>query len=166
MSSKRGRVGLVAMLVTIALLGVLGVLPARAQDVDFPPWPIIYDGTVEVDGELLSSGMLTAHIGDWTSSAVPVVGGRFACGNPCLIVGPPTLAYVGSEVTFRLAGVERPSLLTFDFPQLGEPDRRSVTLEFSTGSGVSLWVIGLIGFAAVALGGGVVALMFRRGPRG
>jgi hypothetical protein len=162
MSSKLGRVGLV-MLVTIALLGVLA---ARAQDVDFPPWPIIYDGTVEVDGELLSSGMLTAHIGDWTSSAVPVVGGRFACGNPCLIVGPPTLAYVGSEVTFRLAGVERPSLLTFDFPQLGEPDRRAVTLEFSTGSGVSLWVTGLIGLTAVALGGGVVALMFRRGASG
>ena len=163
MMSKSGRGGL-AMFGAVALFAALGVLSAGAQEAEFPPWPIIYDGTVEVDGDLLARGSLTAHIGDWTSISVPVVDGRFSCADPCLIVGPPTFAYVGSEVTFRVAGVERPSLLTFDFPELDEPDRRAVTLKFSTGSGVSVWVVGLIGLVAVGFGGGVMMLMFRRGP--
>ena len=38
-----------AISVATLVLGMLGSLPASAQDAGFPPWPIIYDGTVEVD---------------------------------------------------------------------------------------------------------------------
>jgi hypothetical protein len=151
------------VLLAILWLLVIAVGPVKAQDAGFPPWPIIYDGTVEVDGEPLSSGTLTAHVGDWTSVAVPVVDGWFACADPCLIVGPPTFEYVGAEVTFHLESVNRAAVLKFEFPNLSEPERKTEMLSFSTDPAVPTWLLGLAGLLAIGVGGGVVALMFRRG---
>jgi hypothetical protein len=150
---------------TLAVLALLMTYatPASAQDANFPPWPIITDGTVTLNGEPLTQGTLTARVRDWTSVSVPVVDGSFRCADPCLVIGPPTFDYIGSEITFHLVGVERPAKLKFEFPELIEPDRQNLTLEFSTGLGVALWIVVLAGGAAVALGGGVVLLMFRRG---
>jgi hypothetical protein len=146
------------------LLYVTGLAtPAAAQDAGFPPFPIIYDGTVEVDDVPLAAGTLTARVGDWTSVSVPVVDGRFACADPCLIVGPPTFAYVGREVTFHLADVDKAASLKFEFPNLAEPSRRTEALEFKTNDGALPWLIGGGLLLAVVMGGGVVALMFRRG---
>lgn len=162
MRSSANRVITVGMLTTL-LMVALSLTPVSAQDAGFPPWPIIYDGTVEVDGEPLSSGTLTARVGDWTSVAVPVVDGRFACADPCLIVGPPTFEYVGAEVTFHLKGIDRAAELTFEFPNLGEPERKTEALSFSTDPAMPTWLLGLAGMLAIVVGGGVVALMFRRG---
>ncbi len=162
MSTSEGRSASVALLAIIWLL-VIAVGPVKAQDAGFPPWPIIYDGTVEVDGEPLSSGTLTAHVGDWTSVAVPVVGGWFACADPCLILGPPTFDYVGAEVTFHLEGVDRAAELAFEFPNLSEPERKTEKLSFSTDPAMPTWLLGMAGLLAIIVGGGVVALMFRRG---
>jgi hypothetical protein len=151
---------LVAMVLTV-LAATAG--PASAQDAGFPPWPIIYDGTVEVDGEPLANGSLTARVGDWTSVAVPVIDGRFACVDPCLIAGPPTFAYVGATITFHLEGMEKPATLVFEFPNLAQPDRRTEALEFSTGGGIPGWLFAVAAALAVVVGGVVVALMVKGG---
>ncbi len=162
MSTSTRRSAVLALLATLWLL-VIVVAPVKAQDAGFPPWPIIYDGTVEVDGEPLSSGSLTARVGDWTSLAVPVVDGWFACADPCLILGPPTFEYVGAEVTFHLEGIERAADLRFEFPNLSEPERKTEMLSFTKDPAVPTWLLGVAGLLAVVVGGGVVALMFRRG---
>lgn len=126
----------------------LGVTPAYAQDAGFPPWPIIYDGHVFVDGELLREGLLTARVGDWESLSVPVVGGVFRCADPCLIVGPPDFSYLGQPVSFHLAGVAGPAHLEFEFPTLGEPLRDSVDLFFGDVPATrtaGFWVAWLVG---------------------
>ena len=151
---------LFGLLIALAV-NVVGVLPTHAQDQGFPPWPIIYSGTVEVGGVPLSSGVLTARVGDWTSAEITVTDGEFRCADPCLVLGPPTFEYVGAEVTFHLNGVDEPAELRFKFPALGEPSRRTEALVFSTTGDISMVVI-LIGLGlAVAVAGGVVALMFK-----
>lgn len=151
-----------AALVATLVLSALWVLPVSAQDAGFPPWPIIYDGTVELDGEPLAIGTLTARVGDWTSSEIPVVDGWFTCGDPCLIVGPPTVDYVGAEVTFHLSDIGRAANVKFEFPNLTEPDRRTAALEFQSSTGMPVWLLASAGGLAVLVGGAVVALMFRR----
>jgi hypothetical protein len=162
MRSSGGR-SVISALVATLVLSALWVLPVSAQDAGFPPWPIVYDGTVELDGEPLESGTLTARVGDWTSTAVPVVDGWFACADLCLILGPPTFDYVGAEVTFHLDGIGRAASLKFEFPGLSEPDRQTTALEFTSDTGLPVWLLGAGGGLALLLGGAVVALMFRRG---
>jgi hypothetical protein len=121
---------------TAALLGVLGTSvlwtgDALAQDGGPPPWPILLEGTVVVNGTV-ASGELTAHIDDWVSPGVTVVAGVFGC-VPCLIIGPPTSTYVGKPVSFRLATIQGPIYqadLTFPFPSLPEPSKNSTELIF------------------------------------
>lgn len=146
----------------IMLLSGLQTLPAHAQEGGFPPWPIILDGHVAIDGEPLENGKVTARIGDWTSVSVPVVDGWFACAEPCLIIGPPSAAYLDVEVTFHLENVKRPSEYKFVFTQLTEPQRKTVTLEFTRGFAVEMWMIAGMGVLALVVGGGVVALILKR----
>jgi hypothetical protein len=156
-----GRPGVFALLIT-TLVSVWWVLPVGAQEGGWPPWPIVYEGTVELDGERLESGMLRVQLGDWVSSEVPVLDGRFACADSCLILGPPTFDYIGAEVSFHLSGLERPASLEFEFPALDEPERRTVALQFESGTWVPVWLLGSAGGLAVLVAGAVLALMFRR----
>lgn len=150
-------------LVAAVVMATQASSPANAQEAGFPPWPIIYDGTAELDGAPVANGTLTARVGDWTSVAVPVVDGAFRCADPCLIVGPPSFDYIGAQVTFHLEGVGRAATLKFDYPNLAEPSRRTEALVFTTGAGVPLWLLGIIGVMAIAVLGGVAGLMFRGG---
>jgi hypothetical protein len=153
---------ILAVLAT-TLMSIYWVLPVGAQDNGFPPWPIIYDGTVELDGEPLKSGMLHAEVGDWVSTEVPVVDGWFACADPCLILGPPTVDYIGTEVTFHLNGIERASILKhpMEFPALTEPDRRTITLTFKSEASSSAWLLVSAGGLAVLLAGAVLTMIYR-----
>ena len=95
-----------ALLVSFVVLAAFAT-PIAAQDGGPPPLPIIYDGQVFLDGELIGDGTLTARVGDWVSDEVPVVDGAFRCAR-CLILGPPRFSYVGQQVTFHLAGHAEP----------------------------------------------------------
>jgi hypothetical protein len=149
-------------LVAAMLVSASWLLPVRAQSGDFPPWPIIYDGTVMLDGDPLKTGTLSAQIGDWVSTEIPVLNGWFDCADPCLILGPPTSGYIGAEVTFHLKGIERPASLEMNFPALIEPDRRTVALEFKSGTRGLVWLWGSAGALAVLVSGTVIAMMFTR----
>ncbi|MEX2598098.1 MAG: hypothetical protein WD533_00410, partial [Dehalococcoidia bacterium] len=107
-------------LVLAAVLLGLALWPAGAfaQGESAPPWPLLYQGEVYVDGEPLSgNAVLTVRVGDWESKEVPVTGGTFRCADPCLIAGPPDSSYIGEPVTFHLNG-EHQAARTFAFPAL------------------------------------------------
>jgi hypothetical protein len=149
---------LTPLLVILAAMQ-LRAAPAYAQDGGIPPWPIIYDGQVYLDGKLIHEGMLTAHVGDWMSTEVPIAGGVFHCADPCLIVGPPDFSYLGQSVTFHLKGIAEPASYTFAFPAMESPLRDSVDLFFGDVPAtrpVSFWIAltagGLIGLAGVSFG--------------
>ena len=114
------------------LLGV-GAAGALAQTA-FPPWPLLYEGTVLQDGDP-AEGTVFARVGDWESHHVPVKNGAFRCADPCLIVGPPSFDYIGEPVTFHLisergSGEAHAASLTFPFPRASEPSRTQVELLF------------------------------------
>ena len=125
------------------LLAAMAVLPVSAQDDPPPlppelppgpfivPLPIIFEGTVELDGLPVAEGELTVRIGDWESRAVPVVDGAFKCAAQCLIAGPPGFEYVDQQLTFHLDGRHEGDV-AFAFPNLGEPDQRRVELRFGS----------------------------------
>lgn len=146
------------LLMILAAVQLLAA-PAFAQDGGIPPWPIIYDGQVYLDGRLIHEGMLTAHVGDWVSAEVPIAGGVFHCAAPCLIVGPPDFSYVGQSVTFHVEGIAEPASYTFAFPVMESPLRESVDLFFGDVPATrtaSFWIAltagGLMGLAGVSLG--------------
>jgi hypothetical protein len=116
-----------------ALLASAVAVPAIAQT-EFPPWPLLYEGTVLLDG-IPASGEVFARVGDWESDHVPVEDGAFRCADPCLIVGPPSFDYIGEPVTFHLIGEpgssgEHVASLTYSFPRASEPSRTQVELLF------------------------------------
>ena len=149
----------------VLLLGG-GALSALAQ-VAFPPWPLLYEGTVLQDGEP-AEGMVFAWVGDWESNHVPVEDGAFRCADPCLIVGPPSFDYIGKPVTFHLIN-ERGSSevhvasLTFPFPQASEPSRTQVELLFggirAPGEPKEDVLLGLSGTQAGFVGLGLVLIV-------
>ena len=125
------------------LLVAMAVLPASAQDDPPPlppelppgpfivPLPILFEGTVELDGRPVAEGELTVRIGDWESRAVPFRDGAFACAAHCLIAGPPGFEYVDQQVTFHLDGRHEADF-AFAFPNLDEPSQRRVELRFGS----------------------------------
>ena len=125
------------------LLVAMAVLPALAQDDPPPlppelppgpfivPLPILFEGTVELDGRPVAEGVLTVRIGDWESRAVPFRDGAFACAAHCLIAGPPGFEYVDQQVTFHLDGRHEADF-AFAFPNLDEPSQRRVELRFGS----------------------------------
>jgi hypothetical protein len=120
---------------TIALallvLGLLaGTTPAAAQDSSVPPWPLLFRGTVLLDGAPVSSGQLRVRVGDWESKPVPVVDGTFVCLDPCLVAGPPALSYIGQTVSFHLDEAYLGDV-TFPFPASATPQQLEVDLLFS-----------------------------------
>ena len=124
------------LLLTLTLIAALTPLAVSAQDEGFPPFPVLVAGTVHVDGVLLTTpATLTARIGDWESRPVTVTDGRFGAvpGLP-IIVGPPSGAYVGQEVTFHLND-ELVALQRFIFELLGEPAARDMRLDFTRVAG-------------------------------
>ena len=165
-----------------ALLLGGGALSALAQAA-FPPWPLLYEGTVLQDGEP-AEGMVFARVGDWESDHVPVEDGAFRCADPCLIVGPPSFDYIGKPVTFHLIS-ERDSSevhvasLTFPFPEASEPSRTQVELLFGgirapgepkkdvllglSGGKVGFVGLGLVLIVAIVVGAG---FRVRRRARG
>ena len=129
MRLKSSRLALVAL---PALLGLLFSSVAVAQEQEtgqnggVPPLPIVYDGEVYVDGEpLQEEAELTAMIDDWESAPAPVQAGQFET----LIVGPPSAAYVGKEITFHLQGMVASQRPTFSL--LTEPSFDVLRLDFS-----------------------------------
>ena len=131
MRSMKSRLrGFLATLATAALLALL--LPAAAlaqedgQEGGAPPLPIVYDGEVYVDGELLQEeAELTVMIGDWESRPATVADGKFEA----LVVGPPSVAYVGREMTFHLQDLTASQ--RFSFSLLTEPSFEPLRLDFS-----------------------------------
>ncbi len=116
-------------LTALVVLWTIATGAVQAQDNDDgpPPFPLLFEGSVLLDGALVERGELTVRIGGWESKAVPVVDGRFECTDPCLIAGPPNFDYIGLPLTFHLDGAHEASL-TFPFRQ--GPDRISVELIF------------------------------------
>jgi hypothetical protein len=148
-------------LVTAWLVLALAI-PVSAQDAGFPPLPMLFDGSVVLNGEPVAEGQLTVRIGDWESGPVAVVDGVFRCANPCLIAGPPDFSYIGEPVTFHLDGGE-PAGLSFAFLQAASPSRMSVELVFETG--FSMLVIGLAIAGAVVATAAAAAYVVRRRAR-
>ena len=129
----RLRPGVAVALALLVLAAGLGG-SAYAQEVGFPPWPIVFEGEVCAGGEPVASGTLTLRVGDWESKPVQVDHGVFRCAAACLVAGPPSGSYVGLPVTFHLDG-ERVASYTFDFPQMDTPDRRRIELAFPEAPG-------------------------------
>lgn len=130
----RWRRVLLVLTLLLCTSAVLAAPTALAQDAGIPPFPVLVTGSVTVDDEVpLDETMLTARIGDWESRPVAVVNGRFGDvpGLP-LIVGPPSDAYVGQQVTFHLDG-ELVAIQGFIFQRTGEPTGVDVQLQFATG---------------------------------
>ncbi len=150
----RGPKGSVGVLLVVVLAAMVGVTNVAAQTGGPPPLPIIYQGEVFLDGEPVADGALSGRVGSWLSDTVPVTDGTFRCADPCLLIGPPTVDYVGQEVTFHLEGVDTPATFRFDFPNLAEPRSDTVQLFFETdpsGGFPLLWLaVGLGGLAIVA----------------
>ena len=145
----------------VAVLSVMaGATSVAAQADEPPPLPIIYQGEVFLDGDAVANGTLRGRVGDWESAAVPVTDGTFRCADPCLLVAPPTVDYVGQEVTFHLDDAEFPATLKFKFPNLPEPRYDTVQLFFETTPSANipwLWILaGLGGLAVVGVAGYVV----------
>ena len=163
---------LMAAWLTATLLAVLSTGAALAQDAGPPPWPILLEGTAVVNGTA-ANGELTARIGDWESPDVPVVDGAFGC-LPCLIIGPPTSAYVGQDVTFVLSTEvgKYQAELKFQFPSLPEPSKNSADLVFERlvptptnddeGLGWRFVLLAAAGGATVALVVGAALMRQRR----
>jgi hypothetical protein len=114
--------------VMLVVVGVLGWVPLQAQEGGFPPWPVIYQGEVYVDGVLLEAdAQLTVRVGDWESSPVVVRRGTFLN----LVAGPPSHAYDNERITFHLSGMNvQPALQQFQFQVREEPLARTLRLEF------------------------------------
>ena len=131
MASRRtGSVRWAAVVLFAALLWIaLGAGSTRAQETEFPPWPLLFEGDVYLDGEPVAQGEVTIRIGDWEGARVPVVDGSFRCADPCLIAGPPSFDYVGEPVTFHL-DTGYVASFTFPFPEAGSPSRTRVELFF------------------------------------
>ena len=161
------------MAVTLVVVaGVLGAMPLQAQEGGFPPWPVIYQGEVYVDGVLLEAdAQLTVRVGVWESNPVVVREGSFLN----LVAGPPSRAYDGEPITFHLSGVDgQPSQQQFRFQVREQPLAQTLRLEFGEGvplptaaapedEGDTPWglVLGLVvGF--VVLAGGALAVVWRR----
>ena len=119
------------MRVPALLLLTLGMLltpaVAVAQSGGPPLLPIIYDGTVYLDGTLVSSQReLTVRVGDWESTPVLVQDGQFQL----LVAGPPDSTYAGAPITFWLGSLQASQQFTFtDMP---EPKRETLRLDFTT----------------------------------
>ena len=117
--------------VLVAALAILGAIllgqgTVVAQEDGPPPLPILYQGEVYSDGELLrEEAQLTVRVGDWESRSVTVQDGKFQG----LVAGPPGPRYIGQPITFHLGGVEASYRSTF--PLLGEPRSEEVRLEFA-----------------------------------
>ena len=161
----RGLKRIVTLFLLMTLAIVVGATAVAAQGSEPPPLPIIYQGEVFLDGEHVESRMLSARVGDWTSDFVPVTDGRFRCGDPCLLVGPPDAIYVGEKVTFHLEGVEFPATFSFDFPNLPEPRSDTVQLFFETiPSESTRGTLIAVGIAAlvIAVGGGTFLAVKRK----
>ena len=117
--------------IPVLLLLAMGLLMtpalALAQSGGPPLLPIIYNGTVYVDG-VLGSGQqeLTVWVGDWESNPVVVQDGQFQL----LIAGPPDSSYDGALSTFKLDGLEASQ--QFTFTAMSEPKSETVRLDFTT----------------------------------
>ena len=164
----------ILLLVVLFLFSALmSIAIARAQAPEPPPLPIIFEGTVRLDDQLVADGLLTLHVGDWRSARVPVVDGAFRCADPCLLAGPPSTDYVGALVTFHLD--ERfVANLTFAFPNLAEPSWQQIELSFVSGGGTdastdndsNTYWIALLGVGAlVVVVGATVFMTLRRRER-
>jgi hypothetical protein len=115
---------LVAAVVLLAAL--LAPSMALAQEGGPPGLPVIYSGEVYVDGQLLAEeSQLTARVGDWESQPVAVRDGKFEL----LVAGPPSVAYVGRDVTFHLRDMVASQ--QFIFPLLTQPTVETLRLDFS-----------------------------------
>ena len=114
-----------------ASLVVMLLLPATALAQEggeggAPPLPIVYQGEVYVDGQLLTEAAeLTARIGDWESRPATVQDGAF----DALVVGPPSVAYVGRDITFHLG--ELVASQQFTFSLLTQPSFEPLRLDFT-----------------------------------
>ena len=149
---------LVTLLTMLVLSGV-----AHAQEGDFPPLPILFEGEVHAGGEPVASGTLTLSVGDWESKPVQVENGVFRC---CLVAGPPSGSYIGLPVTFHLDG-ERVASYTFDFPQMETPDQRSVERVFpGPGGGAPALVVVLAVGVGLLLAAGAGYAVYRRSAAG
>jgi hypothetical protein len=102
---------------------------AHAQDSSIPPWPLLFRGTVQMDGAPVAGGQLRVRVADWESRPVLVVDGRFDCAAECLIAGPPSLAYIGEPVTFHLDDTYLGDV-SFAFPAGATPQQLEVDLAF------------------------------------
>jgi len=159
------------LLVVLFLGGALtSATVARAQAPEPPPLPIIFQGTVLLDGQPVADGSLSLHVGGWRSAHVPVVDGAFRCADPCLLAGPPSADYVGKQVTFHLDD-RFVSDVTFEFPNLAEPSWQEIELSFASGGiagrsqdNSNVWLIALFGVGGLfVVVGATVFIIQRRG---
>jgi hypothetical protein len=107
-----GKAFLFVMFGFLLIFSVTGAVDAAGGSP--PPNPSLYSGEIRVGGDIPGdsvvkregvrnrclSGCVTAKIGDFTSDAGIVIGGRYT-----VTVGPPDGSYVGSSVTFHYDGL-------------------------------------------------------------
>jgi hypothetical protein len=103
---------------------------AHAQDSSIPPWPLLFRGTVQMEGIPVAGGQLRVRVGDWESRPVLVADGRFDCAAECLIAGPPSFSYIGQPVTFHLDDAYLGDV-SFAFPAGATPQQLDLDLAFS-----------------------------------
>jgi hypothetical protein len=158
-------------MVALLMAGVItSVEVTRAQALEPPPLPIIFEGTVRLDNQLVAEGWLTLYVSDWRSARVPVVDGAFRCGDPCLLAGPTSTDYLGKLVTFHLDD-RFVADVTFPFPNLAEPAWQEIDLSFSSAGmtnespdkNSNVGLIALLGFGAFVLVAGGTVFMTQRG---
>ena len=79
--------------------------PTSVTDTALPiglPMPIVYSGTVTINGSPAPDGLeLFAIIGDYTSETIITKGGQYAG----LAVGPPDKSYIGDKITFHIVSL-------------------------------------------------------------
>ena len=116
---------------SLTLAWLLWAVPSvHAQAEGPPPLPIVYQGNVYADGlPLTLDGELAVRVGDWESAPVQVQGGAYMN----LVVGPPSRAYIGEEISFYMDGLEAEQRL--GFPSLAEPLFETMRLDFNTPGG-------------------------------
>ena len=116
-----------ALVTLIAVYLMVNQTIVFAQDVSPPSLPIIYNGTVFLDGEALEKQtLLTVRVGTWESRPVLVDQGSFQL----LVAGPPGGSHDGELITFALGDLI--ALQQFVFTSLPEPKMEILRLDFQT----------------------------------
>jgi hypothetical protein len=112
---------------SIILGSLLTPTLAMAQSDGPPLLPIIYNGTVYLDGVLASGQQeLTLRVRGWESNPAVVQEGEFQS----LIVGPPDISYADEAITFWMNGLQASQ--EFTLTDMMEPKIETVHLYFTT----------------------------------